>query len=247
MSPKYDQIGIDYAKQRKSDPRIAEQINRRLEGAQRILNIGAGTGSYEPTGVDLIALEPSSEMIAQRGPNTHLVIQGTAEQLPFEDKSFSHTMTVLSMHHWTDRKQAFSEIKRVTREKFVAISWDPEALPFWLTKDYFPEIYDTDQKIFLSVDEFETHFNQVKRSPLLIPHNCIDGFLAAYWRRPATYLEASVRQSISTFSKLVNLEVGLNKLRTDLDQGLWHQKNEAILDLEWFDAGYVIVEAEIES
>ena len=240
MKVKYDQIGIDYAGQRKSDPRIAAQIHEHLKGADKILNIGAGTGSYEPEEADLIALEPSSKMIEQRN-SSHPVIQASAEELPFEDKHFSHTMTVLSMHHWTDQVKAFKEISRVTKEKFVAVSWNPESAPFWLTEDYFPEIYQTDLKIFPFLNEIKNHFTKVKIEPLLIPADCIDGFLAAYWKRPEAYLDPRVRQSISTFSKLENIEEGLLKLNSDLEDGTWARRNALLLDQEQLDTGYVIV------
>ncbi|MEM7254274.1 MAG: class I SAM-dependent methyltransferase, partial [Pseudomonadota bacterium] len=140
MEAKYDDIGVNYAVTRQTDPTIARQLYAKLDGATRIVNIGAGAGSYEPSGVDLVAVEPSMEMIAQRPDGAYPAYQGAAECLPFDDASFSHAMTVLSMHHWVDQSRAFAEVNRVATEKFVAITWDPSAGPFWLTRDYFPEI-----------------------------------------------------------------------------------------------------------
>ena len=137
MDAIYDEIGVNYSVTRGTDPRIAEQLYAELEGATRIVNIGAGTGSYEPEDVPLVAVEPSAEMISQRKAGSHPVEQASAEKLPFDDNSFSHAMTVLSMHHWVDKPLAFSEINRVAMEKFVAITWDPASEPFWLTRDYF--------------------------------------------------------------------------------------------------------------
>ena len=222
MKAKYDNIGINYAKQRQSDPRIAAQIFDKLKEATKIVNIGAGAGSYEPKSIDLIALEPSIEMINQRAHNAHPVIQGYAESLPFPDNSFSHALTILSMHHWSDRKKAFQEINRVTTEKFVAVSWNPDADPFWLTRDYFPEVYDLDKTIFPNLEELNDHFDDVKMVPLLIPEDCIDGFLAAYWKRPLAYLEHHVRNSISSFSKFDNLEDRLKRLNADVQNGTWN-------------------------
>lgn len=244
MEPKYDNIGIGYSKRRMSDPEIARQLNSKLQGATRILNIGAGTGSYEPKNIDLVAVEPSAKMIAQRDPGSHPVVQSFAESLPFENNSFSHTMTVLSMHHWSDRKQAYSEINRVTTKKFIAISWNPDSEPFWLTKEYFPEIYETDLTIFPSIEDIKNSFKNVEISPLLIPFDCQDGFLAAYWRRPEAYLDKEVRNSISTFSKLEKLKQGLAKLESDLKQGIWETKNKSILESKWLDAGYIIITAD---
>ena len=238
---KYDNIGIDYAKQRKSDPRIATQIFDRLKNATKVVNIGAGSGSYEPKNINLIAVEPSIEMINQRATNAHPVIQGYAESLPFPDKSFSHALTILSMHHWSDRDKAFKEINRITTEMFIAVSWNPEADPFWLTKDYFPEVYDLDKTIFPNLDELKDYFDDVEMTPLLIPEDCIDGFLAAYWKRPLSYLDQKVRNSISSFSKFKDLDKRLNKLDSDVKNGIWSKTNASILMNTKLDAGYVII------
>jgi len=247
VKAKYDEIGIDYATQRKSDPRIAAQILQKLEGATRILNIGAGTGSYEPSGIDLVALEPSLEMIRQRSSDAHPVVQGSAESLPFDDNSFTHALTILSMHHWEDRKKAFEEINRVATQRFIALSWDPEAKPFWLTRDYFPEIIELDRRIFPSTKEFRDHFEEVEITPLLIPEDCVDGFLAAYWKRPSAYLDPAVRASISSFSKIENLSNGLTQLAQDIDSQQWHQINQPILTKSTLDVGYIIVSGKTKS
>ncbi|MEM7163318.1 MAG: methyltransferase domain-containing protein [Bacteroidota bacterium] len=246
-APIYDQIGINYALKRQTEPRIATQIWNELKGAGKILNIGAGAGSYEPHEGDLIALEPSSKMIAQRSKHADPVVQGYAESLPFEDKSFSHCMTILSMHHWKDRYKAFKEIKRVTEEKFIALSWDPYANDFWLTRDYFPEIVEMDKLIFPEKEEFDAFFDNVRIERIMIPHDCRDGFLAAYWKKPEAYLEPSVRNSISTFSKISKLEDGLLKLKKDLESGEWERKNQEVLHQNEIDAGYILISARIPS
>jgi len=245
MTAKYDQIGTGYNTQRKTDPRIAQQLHSHFNGAQRVLNIGAGTGSYEPKDIDLVALEPSAIMISQRTETAHPAIQGVAEKLPFEDKSFTHTMTVLSMHHWTNRRESFNEISRVTKKKFIAMTWNPEADPFWLTRDYFPEIYDMDLEIFPPLSEFQEYFDNVKVIPLMIPEDCQDGFMAAYWKRPEAYLDPNVRRSISTFSKLRDVEKGLEKLHSDLKSRMWMDRNKSVLSSSTIDVGYAIVSAEI--
>ncbi|PCH60722.1 MAG: SAM-dependent methyltransferase [SAR86 cluster bacterium] len=249
MNPIYNQIGQTYSLGRRTDPHIAAQLHSHLEGASSLLNIGAGTGSYEPKHIPVTAVEPSSTMIKQRLTSSHVttnVIQGPAESLAVADKSFSHAMTVLSMHHWQDRAKAFSEIKRVTRERFVALTWDPAADPFWLTRDYFPELYQIDQKNFPALSEFEQAFGNISVSALKIPANCIDGFLAAYWQRPEAYLDELVRKNISTFSRLRNCEESLNRLRDDISSGAWEEKNSEILQYEFIDVGYRIVSIDIQ-
>ena len=240
MQPIYDSIGKHYASARRSDPDIVANIHNFLSNAESILNIGAGTGSYEPKNVRLVAVEPSTEMIKQRQANTAPAIQAFAELLPFKDNSFSHSMTVLSMHHWRDRAAAFDEIKRVTTERFIALTWDPEAAPFWLTEEYFPEIYEIDRSIFPSLKELKRHFPDIHFYPLAIPANCLDGFTAAYWARPEAYLNAKVRAMMSSFSRINNLNDGLEKLKADLQSGFWHQKYAHLLNLKQLDVGYTI-------
>ena len=96
---KYDRIGTTYAELRKPDRRIARIIADALGSAQTILNVGAGTGSYEPTDRSVTAVEPSREMIRQRGPAAAEAIQASADDLPFENLSFDAAMAILTIHH----------------------------------------------------------------------------------------------------------------------------------------------------
>jgi len=243
----YDHIGINYSVTRCTDPIIAKQLYSELQGATHIVNIGAGTGSYEPDDVELVAVEPSIEMISQRKPNSHRVEKAFAEKLPFKNDSFSHAMTVNSIHHWENRTLAFREINRVVTEKFVAITWDPKSDPFWLTRDYFPEIYEMDKCIYPEIEEFNDHFDDVKVSPLKIPSDCKDGLLAAFWKRPEAYLSIKVRQSTSPFSKVKYLAEGLQKLEADLVSGTWVKNNYAILNSTSLDVGYRLISAKVRN
>ena len=241
MKELYDDIGINYSSGRKTDPNIAAQIHPELKGSGSILNIGAGSGSYEPQSVNLTAIEPSNEMIKQRAPGSYPVCRAKAEYLPFADNAFSHSITILSMHHWKNRIQALAEIKRVTVNRFITVTWDPADNLFWLTRDYFPEIYSIDRKIFPKISEFYDLFENVTVKALLIPAECRDGFMAAYWRKPHAYLDKQVRDGISTFHKISNLDNGLHKLEQDLKDGRWLQKYAELLKLEFIDVGYKII------
>ncbi|MBO9492011.1 class I SAM-dependent methyltransferase [Endozoicomonas sp. G2_1] len=245
MEAIYDQIGTGYTVTRCTDPKIEAQIKSELVNAKNIVNIGAGTGSYEPEGVNLVAVEPSIEMINQRSPCSYPVKQAKADKLPFPDNYFSHAMTVLSMHHWENRQQAFDEIKRVTTTRFIAITWLPDSAPFWLTRDYFPEIYEIDRQIFPSIHELKKSFKNIEVKPLLIPDDCEDGFLACFWKRPEAYLHKNVRSAISTFSKITKLELGLEKLKNDLTTGVWNKRNAGLLNKSYIDVGYRIVSVDL--
>ncbi len=245
VKPIYDEIGKSYTVTRQTDARIAAQIQRALGGATRILNIGAGAGSYEPRDTDLIAVEPSAEMIAQRSSEAHEVVQACAEYLPFDDDYFTHTMTVLSMHHWDNRAKAFEEIKRVTSKKFVAVTWFPECSDFWLMRDYFPDIYQIDRQIFPSQAELSRAFGIIQAEPLMISEDCQDGFLAAFWKRPNVYLDPTARNAMSTFSKIENVAPRIEMLREDIETGRWAVRNSKLLELPEADLGYRIITAEI--
>ena len=245
MAAIYNEIGKRYMLGRRTDPKIAAQIHSALSDAESVLNVGAGTGSYEPAHIAVRAVEPSEAMINQRAKVSAPVMQAQAESLPFEDGSFSHCMTVLSMHHWENREKAFCEIKRVTRNRFIAVTWDPDSDPFWLTRDYFPEVHDIDKQIFPSLTEFNNSFPRIDVSVLKIPADCVDGFLGAYWRRPEAYLDELVRANMSTFSKIRKLDEGLAQLYSDIESGVWESRNEDILNSAYLDAGYRIVIAEL--
>ena len=186
-------------------------------------------------------------MLDQRKVGSHEAVRGFAENLPFEEASFSHAMAVLSVHHWENKPQAFKEINRVATDKFVAITWDPESEPFWLTRDYFPEIYQEDRKLFPTVGELNEYFDEVAVRPLQIPSDCADGFLAAFWKRPAAYLSSEVRKSMSPFSLLENPASGLEKLKAHFETGVWARNNRDLLRLSTFDAGYRLVSARVRN
>ncbi len=244
MKELYDGIGRGYSTKRCTDPKIYAQIAAQLQGADSILNIGAGSGSYEPENIPLIALEPSQVMINQRPEASHPAVCGRADSLPFPDNAFTHAMTVLSMHHWQNRDRAFEEIQRVTQRRFIAVTWMPDLAPFWLTDDYFPEILDYDRQHFPLIDEIKQYFTPLTVNPLLIPHDCRDGFLGCFWQRPEAYLQPAVRACISTFTKIKYLDSGLKRLRAELLSGAWSAKYSALLSKTEVDLGYRILVAD---
>src|SRR5688500_9111180 len=119
MRALYDTIGIDYSDIRKPDPRIAALISDALGPAKTILNVGAGAGSYEPEDRQVTAVEPSLEMIRQRGPTAARAIQAHAENLPFDNDSFDASLAILTVHHWADKERGLKEMRRVTRGPVV--------------------------------------------------------------------------------------------------------------------------------
>lgn len=240
MAAKYDSIGIDYAQLRKPDPRIAARIEAALGDARTVLNVGAGAGSYEPEGRTLTAVEPSAEMIAQRLPSSTHVVQGVAEELPFEDDSFDAAMAALTIHHWTDQAKGLSEMRRVTKGPLVILTYDPAFRDFWLL-DYFPELAALDDGQMPPMEAYTDWLGEVKITPVPIPHDCTDGFLAAFWRRPDAYLNPRIRAAMSSFHAIGNITLELSRLASDLADGTWESRNADLLDLDERDCGYRLV------
>ncbi len=243
MSAKYDVIGINYAELRKPDRRIARVIESALGSAQNVLNVGAGTGSYEPIDRSVIAVDPSGEMIRKRGPAAAKAIEASADDLPFDDKSFDASMAILTIHHWPDKAAGLREMRRVTRGRIVLLTHDPAHRP-WLT-DYLPELAALDEKQMPTISDYERWLGFAQITPVMVPHDCSDGFLYAYWRRPAAYLDAHVRSGSSSFWAIGNAaEAGLQDLRRDLETGEWERRYAKLLDLDEYDAGYRLVIAD---
>jgi SAM-dependent methyltransferase len=244
----YDSIGRTYAALRRPDRRIASAIEAALGDAASVVNVGAGTGSYEPPGRAVTAVEPSEVMIRQRPAGAAPCLQGTAEALPLETASVDAAMAVLSAHHWLDLERGFSEMARVARKRALLLTWVPDVAPFWLTDDYFPEIAAHDRKIFPSIADLaamlERTIGPAHMIPVPIPHDCTDGLLGAYWRRPESYLDAEVRSAMSSFAR-IDAEAGLARLRADLASGLWATRNHHLLSLDALDLGYRILRCEI--
>lgn len=244
----YDSIGRNYASFRRPDRRIASAIDAALGDARSVVNIGAGTGSYEPVGRAVVAVEPSDVMIGQRPPEAAPCLRGSAEALPLETASVDAAMAVLTIHHWTDLERGLAEMARVARKRAVLVTWVPDAAPFWLTEVYFPEIASHDHEIFPTeatlVALLERMIGPADMAPLPIPHDCADGFLCAYWRRPESYLDPEMRAAMSSFTR-IDAEPGLARLRGDLASGRWAERNRHLLALDELDLGYRIVRCEI--
>jgi SAM-dependent methyltransferase len=247
----YDRIGRTYTHTRRPDPRVAAAIRDALGDARSVLNVGAGAGNYEPTDRDLVALEPSSVMIAQRPSGSARVVEGRAEQLPFADDSFDAAMAVLSDHHWTDRRRGLQELRRVARGRVVLFNANPaEADLFWLTTEYLPEFLELIPPRYRRMgarppweEELRAALGEVHLIPVPIPHDCTDGFYGAFWRRPEAYLDSDVRAGISVFTQLSSAAVdrAMVALGADLETGKWNEKHRALLAMSELHLGYYVI------
>ena len=243
----YDSIGHGYQTHRCPDPRIAAQIHNALGDAKTVCNVGAGTGSYEPVDLEVTAVEPSQLMIDQRR-SSFPVIQAQAENLPFADKSFDAAMAVLTVHHWSDPRQGLAEIRRISRRQIV-LAYDPKLVnSFWLARDYLPDITRIEASRAIPLDDIVTALGAEAVEPVLIPSDCTDGFMAAYWRRPQEYLNPGVRNAISSFSLLPDSTVSqaMEKLSQDIRSGTWDQRYSHLLKKDKLDAGYRLIVSELK-
>jgi len=242
MDAVYDTIGVNYSELRKPDPRIEAVIVEALGPAGTVLNVGAGAGSYEPAARQVTAIEPSMEMIRQRPAGAAPVIRGSAEDLPFDDDSFDASMAILTVHHWSDQAKGLGEIRRVTRGPVVVLTYDPAFPRFWLA-DYIPELVALDDAQMPKMTDYEIWLGPVEITPVPIPHDCLDGFLCAYWRRPAAYLDPRIRAAISAFWALGDVSESLGRLEADLASGAWARRYAHLLALDECDCGYRLVVA----
>ena len=243
-SKTYDEIGTGYAQTRRADVRHEHAILDALGGARTVVNVGAGTGSYEPRELLVVAVEPSATMIMQRPPASAAVVQASAEALPFGDGAFEGGLAVLTVHHWRDTSAGLRELRRVVTGPVVVFTADIDVWSqMWLVRDYLPEIGELDRRRFPSPERIAEDLGGARIEPLLTPADCTDGFTPAFWRRPWAYLDPAVRRAQSSFATLGEETVGpgLAALEDDLRSGAWHERNCRLLELENFDAGHRLV------
>ncbi len=245
-SARYDTIGRNYSQFRRTEPNWEAQIRDALGGAQNVLNVGAGTGSYEGAARSITSLEPSRVMIDQRSEGAAPCVQGVAEALPFASDTFDATMGVLTMHHWPDRVAGLREAARVAPHHVYTVYETASAHTFWLT-DYFPEtrLLSTEKQA-PNADSIDEVLRVVDEQVLWVERGCVEGFAAASWARPHDYLNPEMQNAISLFalSEPEVRERGTAQLRADLESGAWHDRYGELAELERADFGYRLVVAE---
>jgi SAM-dependent methyltransferase len=239
---RYDTIGVGYRRNRRPDPRVAARLHAALGDAERIINVGAGTGSYEPEDRFVVAFDASEVMLGQH-PGRHRV-RGAAEYLPFADGEFDAAMAIFTVHHWRDVAAGLAELRRVARRQ-VILTFDHEMEGrFWLS-DYVPAMNAQEHSWVATIEGVASPLGTDQVEVLPVPHDCVDGFMAAYWRRPERYLDPAVRANISGLALLppADIDPGIARLAADLESGAWHERYGHLLELDEFDAGYRIVVA----
>lgn len=242
----YQSIGNSYSAARRPDPRIQRLIVAALGDAQSVVNVGAGTGNYEPADRRVVAVEPSLAMIAQRRPGAAPAVRAVAGALPFGDQTFEAALAILTLHHWADLSGGLSELRRVASRQVILLFEPWVSGQFWLV-EYFPESLSLpSEKRAPSVEDLRVHLDIQSVMPVPVPADCIDGFAGAYWRRPESYLDPSVRAGISSLAQLPPevAERCVRKLRQDLESGEWDARYGHLRELTELDLGYRLLIAQ---
>lgn len=236
----YDRIGATYCSTRRPDPRIAAQVHAALTAMDTVVNVGAGTGSYEPAQT-VVAVEPSIVMIAQRPAGSAPCIQALAEALPLRDKCVDAAMALLTVHHWSDVAAGIRQLRSVARHRIVVLTWDQSVIQdFWLLREYLPDAARINEELHVPIARLVELLGGAHVQTVPVPHDCTDGFGAAYWRRPYAYLDPTVRAGISmlAYAQPGSLAAGLDRLAADLRSGRWQQRHSELLDQHVLDVGY---------
>lgn len=212
----YDRLGVGYSAVRRADPRLASRIRAALGDARTVLNVGAGAGSYEPPDRWVLAVEPSSVMIAQRPPGSAPVLVSPVEKLPLADNNVDAATAIFTLHHWHSLETGLAELLRVVRDRIVLLTMDIETLAeVWLARDYLPELLGGHADRFPSIARLCESLPNPKVEAVPIPHDCRDGFMVAFWARPTAYLDPAIRAATSPWHDLPEsaVERALEKLR----------------------------------
>jgi SAM-dependent methyltransferase len=242
----YEQHGRTYAHHRQPDPRIAARIHAALGGARTVLNVGAGTGSYEPTDRWVLAVEPSATMRAQRPPHAAPALDARAEALPFDDDSFDAAMACVTIHHWEPPEAGLAELRRVARGPVVVFTFDLDRLPAW-QQQHLAEGLAIERPRFSPLDAVAAALGgrtRVERIPT--PADCADGFFEAFWNRPERLLDPAVRAAQSMWALLppgVEERI-VARLDTALTSGAWDAEHGHLRDLDSYDGALRLVVSE---
>jgi SAM-dependent methyltransferase len=245
---RYDLVGRTYSLTRQPDPRIGAAIQQTLHDMATVANVGAGTGSYEPSNT-VIAVEPSPVMITQRRVGAAPAVRAVAEHLPVGTGAVDASIALLTVHHWSDVEAGVAEMIRVARRRAVILTWDDSVfLQFWLLREYLPAAADTDAQLAVPIAKLVSLLGKVSIQTVPVPHDCVDGFGGAYWRRPHAYLDDTARAGMSMFALTPKslLDRGLERLEADLASGAWQRRHADLLELPELDLGYRLLVADLE-
>ncbi|TGV04786.1 class I SAM-dependent methyltransferase [Flavivirga rizhaonensis] len=237
MDVKYDKIGIGYNLTRKADPFLTEQLLRHLNPKKDgiYLDIGCGTGNYtnefQKKGFQCIGIDPSKKMLDKaRIKNKEIDWRiGLAENTGLPKNFVDGIIGSLTIHHWTDLKKSFLELKKVLKPngKIVIFTSTPEQMKGYWLNHYFPKMLAGSIKQMPTLKSIESAMKNagIELSEIdkyFIKPDLQDQFLYCGKQNPELYFDKQIRHGISSFSSLANrMEVkqGLSNLRKDINSG----------------------------
>ena len=244
----YDEIGVNYSDFRRADPRIEVRVWAALGDARSVANVGAGTGSYEPRDREVIAIEPSSLMIAKRPAGAAPALQGVAEALPLDEQSVDAAMAIFTIHHWSDLGAGLTEMRRVARQRIVLLTIDAtKNAEIWTLAEYFPEAMALEEEVMPSIASLESRLPGATIETVPMPSRCRDEFTSALWDRPELFLEPATLRASSLWHRLSPevIERGQERLRADLESGRWDEAHGHLRDLSELDIGLRLITVEL--
>jgi ubiquinone/menaquinone biosynthesis C-methylase UbiE len=244
----YDELGLNYADFRRADPRIEAKVWAALGDARSVVNVGAGTGSYEPRDREVIAVEPSPLMIAKRPPGAAPALKGVAEALPLDDRSVDAAMAILTIHHWSDLEAGLDEMRRVARKRIVLLTIDAaKNSEIWTLAEYFPEAMALEEEVMPSIASLEASLPGAIIETVPMPSRCRDEFTSALWDRPELFLEPATLRASSLWHRLDPelIARGQERLRADLASGRWDEKHGHLRTLPELDIGTRLISEEL--
>ncbi len=242
--PAYDEIGVNYSDFRRADPRIEARVWAGLGDARSVVNVGAGSGSYEPLDREVIAVEPSPLMIAKRPAGAAPALEGVAEALPLDDQSVDAAMATLTIHHWADLDTGLAEMRRVARKRIVLLTIDTKKnSEIWTLAEYFPAAMALEEEVMPSIASLEASLPGATIETVPMPSRCRDEFTSALWDRPEMFLEPATLRASSLWHRLAPevIERGQERLRADLESGRWDERHGHLRTLPELDIGLRLV------
>jgi len=239
----YEQHGHTYVNHRRADPLIEARIHAALGDVGTVLNVGAGSGSYEPRDRWVLAVEPSATMRAQRPVGAAPVLDARAEALPFDDDSFDAAMACVTIHHWQPPEAGLAEMRRVARGPVVVFTFELDSLPEW-QQDYLAAGLAIERPRFQSIEGVAAALgSQTRVERIPTPADCADGFFEAFWNRPERLLDPTVRASQSMWALLPPgaEERIVAQLGADLESGAWDAEHGHLRELDEYDGALRLV------
>ena len=228
----YDREKVGYATRRQTDPRIARHVHAALGDARTVLNVGAGTGSYEPADRYVVSIEPSSEMRSKRLElGRHPAISVRADALPFDDGAFDVVLAQLVVPFMRDPARGLRELRRVARGPVVILTFDGDELDRLWLGGYVDGMTAAEAARLPAIDHVRAVLggtSVVEEVP--VPFDCTDGFTEAYYGRPERFLDPAVRrsQSVWNFVDPAAARRGIERLERDLATGAWDARFGAL-------------------